>query len=214
VAPGKLFKPHSQLRLSGLVGITSVKREMRIIGWDDAPFSFGDRHVMLIGTVFRGGSWLDGVIASKAQVDGLDSTEKIADAVKGSPHKDQLRVIMLDGITFGGFNIVDLPGLHEKTGIPVIAVVRDKPGMQSIKQALRRFGDHEARWALIRKAGPVEPLEVRNPKTGRIKKVWFQYSGVEPETARRIIRMSSTRSFMPEPLRVAHLIGHGIGGRR
>ena len=194
------------------MGISSVKREIRIIGWDDSPFIFGDEKTTIIGTVFRGGSWLDGVITGDVEIDGLDSSRKIIDAINNSAHKDQLRVIMLDGVTFGGFNIVDMPEINRKTGLPVIAVVRERPDLESIKRALKRFDDFELRWKLIQNAGAVESLKVRNPKTGKVKKIWFQCSGIEPDTAKRVIRISSTRSFIPEPLRVAHLIGYGIGG--
>jgi endonuclease V-like protein UPF0215 family len=194
------------------MGIEPVKPEIRIIGFDDAPFSFGDRYTRLIGTVFRGGSWMDGVVTGKVKVDGTDSTRRIAGSVNGSPHRKQLRLIMLDGVTFGGFNIVDIERLSRETGLPVIAVVRDRPDFGSIRKALGKFRDRERRWKLIEKAGPVKPLGVRNPKTGKLKNIWFQTSGIDDETARKVIRLSSTRSFMPEPLRVAHLIGQGIGG--
>lgn len=194
----------------GEVGISSIKREIRIVGFDDAPFSFRDKKTLIIGTVYRGGSWLDGVITGEIEVDGLDSTEKIILCVNSSPHKKQLRIIMLNGTTFGGFNIVDMEKIYRKTGLPVIAVVREKPDFESIRQALQRFRDSEKRWKLIKRAGPVKGLDVLNPKTGKIKKIWFQNRGIEPAVARNAIRISSTRSFMPEPLRVAHLIGYGL----
>jgi hypothetical protein len=191
-----------------------VKREIRIIGWDDAPFTFRDKKTVIIGTVFRGGSWMDGVVTSEIEIDGLDSTRKLIRAVNGTPHKKQLKVIMLDGITFGGFNIVDLGKLNDETGLPVIAVVREKPDLDSIRSALRKFDDSDRRWKLIEKAGELNSLDVRNPKTGKIKKIWFQNRGIEADAARSVIRISSTRSFIPEPLRVAHLIGHGLGRRK
>lgn len=198
----------------GAVGISAVKSEIRIIGWDDAPFRFGDRKTAIIGTVCRGGSWLDGVIRGDIDVDGHDATGKIIQAVNGSPHKQQLRVIMLDGTTFGGFNIVDMDEICKRTSLPVIAVVRDKPDFGSIRRALSRFKDSDARWELTKKAGPVNPLEVKNPKTGKIKKIWFQNRGITSDIARNIIKISSTRSFIPEPLRMAHLIAHGIGSHK
>jgi len=191
-----------------------VKREIRIIGWDDAPFTFRDKKTVIIGTVFRGGSWMDGVVTSEIEIDGMDSTRKLIRAVNGTPHKKQLKVIMLDGITFGGFNIVDLGKLNDETGLPVIAVVRDKPDLDSIRSALRKFEDYDRRWKIIEKAGELNSLDVRNPKTGKIKKIWFQKRGIEADAARSVIRISSTRSFIPEPLRVAHLIGHGLGRRK
>ncbi len=196
----------------GEVGISSVKPEIRIVGWDDAPFSFGDKTTSIIGTVCRGGSCLEGVLRQEIRIDGHDATDKIVKAVNGSPHKQQLRVIMLDGTTFGGFNIVDMDRMSEQTSLPVIAVVRDKPDFDSIRKALGKFKDSARRWRLVEEAGPVKPLEVLNPKTGNIKKIWFQNRGIESDTARRIIKVSSTRSFIPEPLRMAHLIAHGIGG--
>jgi endonuclease V-like protein UPF0215 family len=192
--------------------IGPVKPEIRIAGFDDAPFSLSDRETELICTIFRGGSWMDGVLMARIKVDGLDSTAKISELVNGSSHKEQLRVIMLDGVTFGGFNIVDMEGVHGATGLPVIAVVRDRPGLESVKKALGRFRDSEQRWHLIEKAGELKPIEVRDPKTGDFKNIWFQTSGIDDETARKIIKVSSTRSFIPEPVRAAHLIGQGMGG--
>ena len=103
-----------------------IKREIRILGWDDAPFEKGSSgKVMLVGTVFRGGSSLDGVLRTEIKIDGLDATEKIISAVQKTKHKD-LRVIMLGGITFGGFNFVDIKELRKKTGLPVLVVIRKK----------------------------------------------------------------------------------------
>jgi len=194
--------------------IGPVKPEIRIAGFDDAPFSFRDRETELVCTIFRGGSWIDGVLMTKVKVDGLDSTDRISELLNGSAHKDQLRVIMLDGVTFGGFNIVDLDRLSKATKLPVIAIVRDRPDMDSIKKALMRFDDWEKRWDIIEKAGTVKPLDVKDPKTGKLKSIWFQTCGIDDETSRKIIRVSSTRSFIPEPIRVAHLIGQGLRGVR
>jgi len=103
--------------------IRSVKPEIRVVGIDDGvfvPHTHGKCDV--IGIVFRGGYWLDGVMRTQVEIDGLDATDKIAEMITGSPHYGQLRVIMLDGVTFAGFNVVDTMRLHETTLLPVIAI--------------------------------------------------------------------------------------------
>ncbi|MEA1924800.1 MAG: DUF99 family protein, partial [Candidatus Altiarchaeota archaeon] len=67
----------------------SIKDEVRILGVDDAPFSLQeDEETYIVGTVFRGGNWLDGVLRSEVAVDGIDSTDKLAEMVNGSRFRD------------------------------------------------------------------------------------------------------------------------------
>ena len=40
--------------------------------------------------------------------------------IKNSRHHNQLRVIMLDGITYGGFNVVDIEEPTEKQGFRLL----------------------------------------------------------------------------------------------
>ena len=79
---------------------------------------------MIVGTVFRGGDWMDGVLRSDITKDGLDATDIISKMIKKSKHYGQIRVVMLDGITYAGFNVVDIEELYGETGIPVIVVMR------------------------------------------------------------------------------------------
>ena len=83
-----------------------IKREIRILGIDDSALL--DEKVMIVGVVFRGGDWIDGVLRSDITRDGLDATDVICSMIKESKHYGQLRVLMLDGITYGGFNIIDI----------------------------------------------------------------------------------------------------------
>ena len=190
-----------------------VKKEIRIIGWDDTPFTFRDRKTLLIGAVCRGGGWLDGILTARIRIDGHDATEKITEAVKGSGHHDQLRVIMLDGITFGGFNIVDLKALHRETKLPVLAIIRSRPNLESMKRALEKFRDSRKRWDLVERAGPVGEIRIKSRVIKeKNKKIYYQKVGVNKKTAEEIIRVSCTRSLIPEPLRIAHLIASSLSG--
>jgi len=182
-----------------------IKSEIRILGIDDAPFTpRSEEDVLLVGTVFRGGQWLDGVLTTTVRVDGDDATERIIEMVNGSRHLDQLRVIMLDGLTFGGFNVVDIVELSERTGLPVIVVVRKHPDMERIRRALKhRFPDWKARWRIIERAGRIHRLESEDP-------IYIQTAGIDPDDAAEIVRLSTTRSSIPEPIRVAHIIASGV----
>lgn len=181
-----------------------IKPEIRILGIDDAPFpSHTKNKVMLIGTVFRGGIWLDGVLRTYITGDGDDSTEKIIQMVNNTRHKDQIGVIMLDGVTFGGFNIANIKDIFEKTGVPVIVIMRKFPDFRRIKKALFRFEDHEKRWNSILDAGEVYKIENKEP-------IYIQINGIDLKDAMEIVTLSITRSAIPEPVRVAHLIAAGV----
>jgi len=186
-----------------------VKPEIRVLGVDDGVFI---PHVKgfapVVGVVFRGGYWLDGVMCTRVEVDGTDATDKIASMIVGSPHHKQLRVIMLNGVTCAGFNIVDIKKLNVKTGLPVIAVTREEPDFKEIREALKNLPESEKRWKTIRGSG--EMFEVSTRHKSAI--VYMQASGIHEEDARKIVQLTSTRSDVPEPLRVAHLIASGISG--
>lgn len=194
------------------MGARILKPEIRIAGFDDAPFRFGDAEAGLVGVVFRGGAWMECMLAGRVEVDGTDAGERIAEIVRNFPQYGQLKAVMLDGITFGGFNVADIGYINRETKVPVIAVVREKPDLPGMKAVVRRFRDWEARWKKIEGAGPMR--RVRVACAGKPGTVWFQAAGIDARGAEELIRLSSTRSLVPEPLRVAHMIGKGMKGAR
>lgn len=177
-----------------------MKKEIRILGIDDASFDkFRDKEVLVIGTVFRGGNFLDGVLSVKVGVDGNDSTEKLIEIINNCKFKPQLQCIMIDGIAFGGFNVVDIDLLNKKTGIPVIVIIRRMPDIENIKKVLIKLNKKE-KIGLIEKAG----------MPTKINDVFVQFKGIGIEDVKKILKISCTHSFIPEPIRVAHLIGQGL----
>ncbi|MDX1814020.1 MAG: DUF99 family protein [Candidatus Bathyarchaeia archaeon] len=186
-----------------------IKPEIRVLGVDDGAFTpHVEGQVSVIGVVFRGGYWLDGVLHTKIAVDGFDATDRIASMITGSPHYRQLRVIMLNGITFAGFNVVDVEALNAATKLPVITVTREKPDLAEIYKALQNLPCSEERWKAILSAGKPVEVSTRSAKS----KIYVQTAGVSKEDAQKILRLTSTRSNIPEALRVAHLIASGISG--
>jgi len=177
-----------------------LKREIRLIGIDDAPFNkFKKGDVLIVGTIFRGGSFLDGILSTRVTIDGDDSTDRLVRMINSSKFKSQIRCIILDGIALGGFNIIDIESLNTLTGVPVIVVVRREPNISKIISTLTKLGKLD-KIRLIEKAGKPE----------KINKVYIQIRGTDLETASEIMRMTCTRSNIPEPVRIAHIIASGI----
>jgi endonuclease V-like protein UPF0215 family len=184
-----------------------IKPEIRVLGVDDGVFIPHTKGLVpVVGVVFRGGYWLDGVMHTRIRVDGFDATNKIASMVIDSPHYKQLRVIMLNGITFAGFNVVDVKKLYSKTKLPVIAVTREKPDFAEIRKALTHLPKSEERWKAVLSAGEIFAMSTRSVS----EKIYVHVSGILEEDARKILKLTSTRSNIPEALRVAHLIASGV----
>ncbi|MBI2101648.1 DUF99 family protein [Candidatus Woesearchaeota archaeon] len=176
------------------------KKEIRVIGIDDSPFNkFKDKKVMVVGVVMRGGSWVDGILSTKADVDGSDSTKKLIAMINKCKFKPQLRCIFLNGIAVGGFNVIDVIELNKKTKLPVVVVIRRNPDIPKIKRTLKKINQNR-KISLIEKAGNVV----------KIGNVYAQLTGIEFEDAVKILKIACTRSLVPEPLRLAHLIASGI----
>jgi len=187
-----------------MIKFRKIKKEIRILAFDDGPFEFrGKGKDILIGTVFRGGEFMDGLLKTEIEIDGIDATKKIIEITNKSRHKD-LRVIMLDGITFGGFNTVDIKEIYEKTSLPVIVVNRKRPDLEKFTASLRELPNHEERIRCVENAGEFFSVNIQN------KKIYFQACGLSENDAAEIIKRSATRSLIPEPLRIAHLIATGI----
>ncbi len=179
----------------------TVKNEIRIIGWDDEALG-RKKMIRVVGVVTRGGQRMDGLLTTKVKRDGLDATEKISKSILKSRQYDQLRVIMLDGITFAGFNIVDIKEMNRLTSLPVIVIQRHRPNMKLFVSAIKNLNDFNERLRMVRNAG-------RFYKSGEI---YFQISGLDPKTAKKIISISAKYSNVPEPLRLAHIVASGLSG--
>jgi len=182
-----------------------IKSEIRVLGIDDGkfiPHTQGD--VLVVGVVFRGGCSIDGVMHTKVTIDGLDATEKLTQMINGSPHRHQLRIVMLNGVTLAGFNLVDIKRLNVDTGLPIIALTNDKPDLDAIHNALKHLPCSEERWQIILNAGEIH--EVINKGA----KLYMGLAGVRIADALTILDLTSTMGSLPEPLRIAHLIASGI----
>jgi endonuclease V-like protein UPF0215 family len=179
----------------------SRRRLSNSIGIDDAPFDRSHRgDVGLVGVVFTR-TRLDGVMTGKLRKDGANATRAIAELIEGSPFAEHAQVVLLGGITFGGFNVVDIHALHERLALPILVIARKQPGYAVIEQTLLDKVPGGARkWSLIRKAGPMQPCAG----------LWVQRAGLELDAAAQVIGDLTIHGKLPEPVRIAHLVAGGF----
>jgi len=62
------------------------------------------------------------------------------------------------------------------------------------------------RWRVVLNAGEISAVPSRKSN----EKIYLHVAGVSLVDAEKIVRLTSTRSNIPEALRVAHLIASGI----
>lgn len=186
-----------------------MKKEVRIIGFDDSPFKkFSKQNNLIIGVVMRGGLFFEGLLTLKVRVDGFNSTNKLSEAINKSKFKEQLKAVLLDGICFAGFNVVNIKKLYELTGIPVLTIMRDYPNMKDMIEAIKHTTSGVKRLKIINVAGKVHKVKIKNKNV--FGYVFYQAYGCSINYAEEVIRLTTTRSLVPEPLRIAHLIASGI----
>ena len=176
------------------------KQDIRTIGIDDGPFTFRNTNTVVVGVVVRGKSYVEGVLKGRAAVDGNDATEALRRMINGSRFADQIRIVMLDGISLGGFNVIDMDDLSETTGKPVISVTRDPPDNEKVRKALiKNFDDWERRLELIERHRLVE---VRT----EYKPIYIKFCGMNEKDALAVVKDSIIRGCIPEQIRLAHMI--------
>ncbi len=183
-------------------------RAIRAIGFDDAPFGRrrGSR-VLLAGAVCVG-TRFEGLVVGRVRRDGWNATAEICRLLLGRKFLPQVHIVLLDGIAFGGFNVVDLQALARRLDRPCVALMRRSPDLAAVERAIRRLPSPDRRLQLLRSAGPIH----------RLAPFVFQVQGAEPDAVHDVLCRITDKGHVPEALRLAHLIGSAIvtgeSGRR
>jgi len=144
---------------------------------------------------------VDGIAVTDVAVDGDDATRRIAGAIRASPHWDGVRAVLLDGVTVGGFNVVDLAALARSVERPVVAVTPRTPDFAAIDAALSTyFPEDRGRRRRRLRSRPLFP--VRLP-TGTVRAA---VAGATRAEASALVRRATVEGLWPEPLRLAQLL--------
>ena len=174
-------------------------KRLRTIGFDDAPFSDGSELVSISGVICSK-TRFEGMVWGDIEKDGLDVNETICQLLAKSKFLEQLNLLLTDGITFGGFNVVDLPYLAGELQIPCIALMRRHPDLPKFFSAMEHVDRRDERKRRIEAAGPIH-------EQGGF---FFQVAGCEVDQAALALQQVTDTGDVPEPLRLAHLIGAAV----
>ena len=161
--------------------IKQVKREIRVLGIS-ARLSRENR-IHLVGVVYRGMLWLDGVM--RAESIDPDLSESIIKMIKGSPHYQQVRVLILGGDLTKGDLSVDPVEILTEIQRPVILMASNED--QSSLLAKRGF--------------PIHSLKIKPGETVSLHSI-----GLTIRESERVLAASTRTNSLPEALRVAELV--------
>ena len=107
--------PNILLRHLDTLRLRHVKKEIRVLGLAGRQDSRG---ITLVGVVYRGNKWLDGVLRGFS--DSVDVTDSLSSMVNSSIHSGQLRVIIIDRSDLPRDSVIDVDRLAAETGKAVI----------------------------------------------------------------------------------------------
>ncbi len=172
-----------------------------VFGVDDAPFTKRvDTTVPVVGVLMEGPDLVEAIALTSFPVDGDDATGFLCGWIGGLRSRPSIQAVVLGGITIAGLGLVDLELLATRLGRPVLAVTRHDPSGSELRQALEAAG-LDAR---------VPTLERCPPARRHGDGLYVSAAGIAGEDAAFLIGSTLGKSRMPEPLRVAHLIGRAI----
>jgi hypothetical protein len=178
-------------------------QNLPIVGVEDGSFQKGTTQRAILAVVLFKGLKIENVKITKIAVDGLDATEKLARVL----NEWKFAAVMLAGVSFAGFNVIDPTAIHEKFEQPVIIVTRTKPDNETVHRALKmHFKDWRIRWKVFEKSGSFHKVIVLADEPP----VYVETIGADVKWACNLVQSLSVCCRVPEPIRVARLIARGL----
>jgi endonuclease V-like protein UPF0215 family len=181
--------------------MTTARFRPHLLGVDDGPFDKNaDTRVPLVGVMTEGSDLVEAVAVTDFPLDGDGAAEFLAEWIGTLRFADALHAVVLGGITLAGLAVVDVEHLARRLGKPVLAVNRQAPEDEPLIRALRAAGlDH--RVAIVE----------RSPRAWQLcEGLFVAHAGARRKDAERLLRATLHKSQLPEPLRLAHLVGAAI----
>lgn len=148
-----------------------VKEEIRVLG---IVISEYNNDFKIFGVIFRGKKYLEGVIQIKTNKSKLE--ESIIQAINNTPHKKQIRVILLHYKTLPINIHLDIAQIYNETDIPVIYILKEIDSL--LKIDWKKNEDFLS----------------------------IQFYGIKKQVVQKILKNVIQKENIPEVLRVAYLI--------
>ncbi len=185
----------------------NVWQQFQIVGVEDggfikAPLNRGIQKALLICVLLQG-MQIEDFRANAVTVAGLDASEILVDILRGL----SFDTLTLAGVSFAGFNLIDPVLIFEEFDKPVVIISRTRPDNLAVRSALfSHFEDWQIRWRVFEKIGPIYEV-VSMPSEPPL---YVEVIGANLNWASDLIRAFTFCSRVPEPIRVARLIAHGL----
>ncbi len=171
-----------------------------VVALDDGYFPHPKKkgYTTLAGVLCLGRTPIDARI-ELIEVDGLDATSKALNIIEFFQNKyGRIEVVLLDGVTYAGFNILDARVIKEVKSIDYIIVFKKKLNLDKVRDALQKhFKDWRIRWNVI------DELASRARKLTTSKGVIYYTSSLSRIEVLHIVEELQTYYPIPEPLRIA-----------
>ncbi len=141
----------------------------------------------------------DDLNIEKIMIDSMDVTYKIKELLK-LYNPSQHDVLLLDGITYAGFGVVDVKEIKSIVNKIIVFFYRPLDLVKIKKALLANFLDGHIRYNIISKIyNRTFALEINNI-------VVHVYSTFSMGETKKVLRRTILFSPVPEPLRIAHIV--------
>jgi endonuclease V-like protein UPF0215 family len=178
-----------------------LPKRPHIFGIDDAPFSKEQTHnVPIVGVMMEGATLVEGVAVTSFPVDGENATGFLAAWIRNLRFYEATQGIVLGGITLAGLGVVNILELSEHIERPVFAVGRRDTADSELAHALRTAG-LKSRLSILAATPATQPIQ---------DGLHLALAGSSWKEGEHLVRATLNKANIPEPLRVAHLIGAAL----
>lgn len=144
------------------------------------------------------------LIVKWVEVDGLDATERLKEAIREGEMKEG--IVIAGSVPIAGFNLIDAREVLREFGLPTVFVLRERPDKDAVRSALmRHFKDWGRRLEVIEAAGPVVEVVLAEGE-----RIFIEAVGIGEAEAKKIVEGLTIFGKLPEPLRIARMVARQL----